>query len=89
MAEKLISEMEANAASVASQALAEPLNAAVEVLNLGSKVHANDVPEKLSKARRVKLLLLQRIQNDLRCCMILAEKGYPIQAATQAGTGAV
>jgi hypothetical protein len=72
MAEKSISEMEKNAAAVASQALAEPLKTAVDVLNLATKVQANDVPaEKLTKAGRVKLLLLQRIQNDLRCCMIL------------------
>jgi len=86
MAEKSISKLEANAAAVASHALAEPLKAAVEVLNLATKVQANDVPEKLTKARRVKLLLLQRIQNDLRCCMILVQHGYPVQAVTQAAS---
>jgi hypothetical protein len=85
MAEKSISEMERNAVAVASQALAEPLRGAVHVLNLASKVHANDVPaEKLSKTRMVKLLILQRIQNDLRCCVILVEHGYPLQAVSQA-----
>jgi hypothetical protein len=86
MAEKSISKLEANAAAVAAKALAEPLKAAIEVLNLATKVQANDVPEKLTNARRVKLLLLQRIQNDLRCCMILAQLGYPVQAVTQAAT---
>jgi len=77
--------MEKNAAAVASQALAEPLKIAVDVLNLATKVQANDVAdEKLTKAGRVKLLLLQRIQNDLRCCMILVEHGYPLQAVSMA-----
>jgi hypothetical protein len=78
--------METKAVAVACQALAEPMRTAVDVLNLSTKVQANDVPEKPTKARRVKLLLLQRIQNDLRCCMILAQHGYPVQAATQAAS---
>ena len=32
----------------------------------------------------VRLFLLQRIQNDLRCCIILVEHGYPLQAVAQA-----
>lgn len=85
MAEKSISEMEKSAATVASQALADQLKAAVDILNLATKVQANDVPaEKLTKAGRVKLLLLQRIRNDLRCCMILVERGYPLQAVSLA-----
>ncbi len=27
---------------------------------------------------------MQRVQNDLRCCVILVERGYPLQAASQA-----
>ena len=85
MAERSIHEMESNAAAVAQKTLAEPLKAAVNVLNLATRLHANDAPaEKLSKATIVRLLLLQRIQNDLRCCMILVEHGYPLQAVAQA-----
>lgn len=85
MAERSIDEMESSAGAVAHRELAKPLRAAINVLNLASKLHANDTPEaKLSKARAVKLLLLQRIQNDLRCCMILVEHGYPLQAVTLA-----
>lgn len=77
--------MEHGAGAVAHRELAKPLRTAINVLNLASKLHANDTPEaKLSKARAVKLLLLQRIQNDLRCCMILVEHGYPLQAVTLA-----
>lgn len=87
MAERSIHEMESNAAAVAHKELAEPLNAAIDVLNLATKLHANDAPaEKLSKATIVRLLLLQRIQNDLRCCIILVEHGYPLQAFTQAAS---
>ena len=85
MAARPIEERESKAAAVAREALAEPLKAAIDVLNLATKLNANDVPaEKLSKATMVKLLLLQRIQNDLRCCMILVEHGDSLQAVTQA-----
>lgn len=85
MAERSIHEMESNAAAVAHKELAEPLKTAIWVLNLATKLHANDVPaEKLPKAKLVRLLLLQRIQNDLRCCIILIEHGYPLQAVAQA-----
>ena len=77
--------MESSAGAVAHSELAKPLRAAINVLNLASKLHANDTPEaKLSKARAVKLLPLQRIQNDFRCCKILVEHGYPLQAVTLA-----
>jgi hypothetical protein len=85
MAERSIYELEANAAAVAHKALAAPLKAAIDVLNLATKLHANDAPaEKLSKAKIVRLLLLQRIQNDLRCCVILVDHGYPLQAVALA-----
>ncbi len=85
MANRSINEMEANAAAEARKELAEPLNAAVAVLNLATKLQANDVPEeRLPKTRVVRLLLLQRVQNDLRCCVILVERGYPLQAAALA-----
>jgi hypothetical protein len=85
MAERSIHEMESNAAAVAHKELAAPLKAATDVLNLATKLQANDAPrEKLSKATMVRLLLLQRIQNDLRGCVILVEHGYPLQAVTQA-----
>jgi hypothetical protein len=87
MAERAIHEMEENAAAVAKRALVEPLKAAISVLNLATKLHANDVPEeRISKVKIVRLLLLQRTQNDLRCCMILVEHGYPLQAVTQAAS---
>ena len=44
MADKRVSDMEAKAFTVAHQALAEPLKAVVDVLNLATKVHANDTP---------------------------------------------
>jgi hypothetical protein len=85
MAERSIHELESNATAVAHKALALPLKAAIDVLNLATRLQANDTPaEKLSKATLVRLLLLQRIQNDLRVCMILVEHGYPLQALTQA-----
>jgi hypothetical protein len=87
MADKRVSDMEAKAFTVAHQALAEPLKAVVDVLNLATKVHANDTPAgKLSKVASVKSLLLQRTQNDLRCCMILVEHGYPLQSVSQAAS---
>ena len=85
MAERSIYEMESNAAAVALKELAEPLKVANDVLNLATNLHANDAPaEKLPKAKIVRLLLLQRIQNDLRCCIILVERGYPLQAVAVA-----
>lgn len=85
MAERPIYEMESNAAAVALKELAEPLKVANDVLNLATNLHANDAPaEKLPKAKIVRLLLLQRIQNDLRCCIILVERGYPLQAVAVA-----
>jgi hypothetical protein len=85
MADRSVEEMEAVATVVARRELALPLNAAIDVLNLASKLHANDIPEeRLPKAKIVRLLLLQRVQNDLRCCVILVEHGYPLQAAALA-----
>jgi len=81
MAEKSIHEDAAVA--IAHKELTEPFKAAVAVLNLATRLHGNDVPAvKLSKAQVVKLLLLQRVQNDLRCCMLLVERGYPLQAGS-------
>jgi hypothetical protein len=40
------------------------------------------VPSKEPKAMHVGLVLLLRLSNDLRCTLLLAENGYPIQAAS-------
>lgn len=85
MPERSVHEMESNAATLAHEKLVEPLNSAIAVLNLATKLHANDKPvDKLSKSTIVRLLLLQRVQNDLRCCVILVEHGYSLQAVNQA-----
>ena len=76
--------MESAAIAVARKELAGPIGAAEKVLNLISEIHANDVVERISKAKAIRLLLLQRIQNDLRCCFILSERGYGLQAASLA-----
>src|SRR5262249_14976530 len=48
-------------------------------------LETNDIPEKkLPGVKFVRLLLLQRIQNDLRCCVLLVERGYALQAAALA-----
>lgn len=81
MAERSIYDMESAAMAIARNSLVEPLKAATDVLNLATKLQANDVPaDKLSKATIVRFLLLQRVQNDLRSCVILVEHGYPRQA---------
>ena len=81
MAERSIHDMESEATVIAHKGLTKPLKAAIDVLNLATKLQANDVPaEKLPKAAIVRVLLLQRVQNDLRCCVILVEHGYPLQA---------
>ena len=50
MAERSIDELESNATAVAHKALALPLKAAIDVLNLATRLQANDTPaEKLSK----------------------------------------
>jgi hypothetical protein len=79
MAEKSVHELESNAITLLHKELAEPFNVAIDVLNLATALHAR-VSGKLPKARIIRLLLLQRIQNDLRCCIILVERGYPLQA---------
>lgn len=80
MAEKSVHDLESNAIAFFSKELAEPFTIAIEILNLASAILRIETPGKLAKARIVRLLLLQRTQNDLRCCMILAERGYPLQA---------
>ncbi len=86
MAEKSVHDLESNAIAFFSKELAEPFTVAIEILNLASAVLGIDTPGKLAKARIVRLLLLQRIQNDLRCCIILAERGYPLQALGHAAS---
>ena len=84
MADKSVEELEYSATVVAHKELAEPIRVASNILNLASELHANDRPQRISKAKAVRLLLLQRIQNDLRCCVILIERGYGLQAAALA-----
>src|ERR1700730_12744301 len=85
MADLSIHDLEAKAAAIAYKEIVEPLKAATDVLNLAAKLQGNDIPEKkLPRTKAVTLLLLQRIQNDLRCCVILVERGYALQAASLA-----
>jgi hypothetical protein len=85
MADVSVYEREAQATAFAYKDIVEPIKAAHQVLSLASKVQANDTPEKnLPRPKAVRLLLLQRIQNDLRCCVILIERGYAFQASSLA-----
>jgi hypothetical protein len=85
MADISIYDAEAKAAVIADKELAEPFQAAAAVLNLCTNLHSNHLPEKkLPRTKAVRLLLLQRIQNDLRCCVILVELGYAMQGASLA-----
>ncbi len=85
MANRPINDIEASATSVARRELLEPVKIAMRVLELATMLQANDIPEaKLPGIKFVRLLLLQRIQNDLRCCVILVERGYAVQAAALA-----
>src|ERR1700719_4650425 len=83
MAEKSVHELESSAITLLHKELAEPFNVAIDVLNIATALHAR-LSGKLPKARIIRLLLLQRIQNDLRCCIILVERGYPLQAVAVA-----
>jgi hypothetical protein len=85
MADLSIHDLEAKAVAIAYKEMVKPLKAAADVLNLGTNLQANHIPEKkLPRTKAVRLLLLQRIQNDLRCCVILVERGYALQAAALA-----
>jgi hypothetical protein len=86
MATKEIGDIESKAIARVRTELARPLNAALRSLNLVSEVVQLGVGKKLSKATIVRTLLLQRILGDLRCCTILAERGYGIQAAVHASS---
>jgi hypothetical protein len=84
MAGKPVLELESIAVERAATELEEPLKHANRVLDLISMVSRNDEGGPLSKGKLVRTLLLHRMQNDLRCCLILAERGYPLQAASLA-----
>ncbi|MGA7760708.1 MAG: hypothetical protein WCA59_03100 [Candidatus Binataceae bacterium] len=86
MAEKSIQKLESDAVVLLQKELGEPLSIAVRVLNLISALHAVETSGKLPLSQIVRLLLLQRIQNDLRCGIILAERGYPFQALGHAAS---
>jgi hypothetical protein len=84
MPERTINELEQRAFQLLAGELSQPLQLANRVLNMISRVWGLDSPGTLSKGRIVRTLLLQRMQNDLRCCQLMAERGYPLQAAGQA-----
>jgi hypothetical protein len=80
-----IYEVEEMAMAALAAELNEPFQMVDKVLNQISRVWGlNDTAETLSNGRIVRTLLLQRLQNDLRCCRLLAERGYSLQAASQA-----
>ena len=78
-------DLETEAMAKTEAKLGRPLNAAIRTFNLISEVvQLGPAVTKLSAATKVRLLLLQRIITDLRCCTILAERGYGIQASAVA-----
>jgi hypothetical protein len=83
MAEKKITDLEAAATEKLRVELQTPLMIAMRVFNLISPL-INLPGTKLPKDLFVRSLLLQRVQNDLRSTMILAEKGYSLQASSLA-----
>jgi len=84
MAVRHISELESQAIEFMRGRLSRPIALATTTLNLIGELVNLDTPAKLQKAQNVRLLLLERLQNDLRACWILAERGYPLQAAGHA-----
>src|SRR5215469_3543320 len=86
VAERTIDELEGKAIHDLTIALREPLEVAYQVLNAISRLCALETPGTLTKAQIVRMLLLQRLQNDLRCCCLDAVRGYPLQAATHAAS---
>jgi hypothetical protein len=85
MATKRGEDLESDAIAKVRAELGRPLNAAIRAFNLISEVvQLEPRGGKLSNPMKVRLLLLQRIITDLRCCTILAERGYGIQAAAGA-----
>jgi hypothetical protein len=85
MATKRGEDLESDAIAKVRAELGRPLNATIRTFNLISEVvQLGPHGGRLSNATKVRLLLLQRIITDLRCCTILAERGYGIQAAAGA-----
>ena len=82
MADRRIGELEESAICDLTGALDEPMRVAAQVLNGITGVWAIETPGTMTKAQIVRMLLLQRLQNDLRCCCLDAVRGYPLQAAT-------
>jgi hypothetical protein len=81
MGEEHIEKLEIGAIARLRPQLGSVLDAVIGTLNLISDLSAIAISEKMPKARFVRNLLLLRLQNDLRSCWILAERGYPLQAA--------
>jgi hypothetical protein len=87
MATKRGEDLESDAITKVRAALGLPLNASLRAFNLISEViQLGPFGRKLSNVTKVRLLLLQRVVTDLRCCTILAERGYGIQAAAGAAS---
>jgi hypothetical protein len=84
MDKKSGNELELFAIQVMARELKEPLSVALGVLNLFGDIKV--AAERSPKALFVTTRLLRRIQNDLRCCVLLAERGYPMQALTLASS---
>jgi hypothetical protein len=78
-------EAEAKAQTQLERELRRHVDTAISALNLIADV-ANTapppVPSERPRAMHVGLFLLLRITNDLRCSFLLAEMGYPLQAAS-------
>ncbi len=87
MATKRGEDLESDAIAKVRGELGRPLNATIRAFNLISEVVQLGPPGgKLSNPTKLRLLLLQRIATDLRCCTILAERGYGVQAAASASS---
>ena len=78
-------DAEAGAQKKLAPELQRHIDLAISALNLMADV-ANSapppVPSEKPKAIHVGLFLMLRITNDLRCAFLLAEMGYPLQAAS-------
>src|SRR5580698_4147860 len=85
MVQKNIKDLEAAAVEKLRVELREPLTVATQVLNLISPlVELPPEGDKMPSDLIVRSLLLERVQNDLRCSMLAAERGYPLQACALA-----
>lgn len=79
-----LADAESEAAQTISRDLSDFLGVANDVFNtVAASLHAaqdTDEPRELSQS--VNMALLYRISNDLRSAILLAERGYPLQASS-------